>query len=143
MASLIKRTRSSLAAAALLALVAPVVAGCSPAGPAAVTVNLSEWAVAPSSAKVPAGTVVFTVANAGTMEHEMLVVRSDAEAGGLPVKDGSIEESSIESLGEVPETAVGASGTLRLDNLTKGHYILLCNIPGHYQQGMHADFVVD
>ncbi len=26
--------------------------------------------------------------------------------------------------------------------LKKGHYALICNLPGHYQGGMHADFTV-
>jgi uncharacterized cupredoxin-like copper-binding protein len=27
-------------------------------------------------------------------------------------------------------------------NLKKGRYVLICNIPGHYKSGMHADFTV-
>lgn len=135
--------RPLLRSVAFAAFLVPAVAACGPSGPTAVAVQLAEWSVAPSVAKVPAGSAIFTVTNGGTQEHEMLVVRSDLAADALPVTDGAIEESAIESLGEVPETAVGATGTLRLDDLKAGHYILLCNIPGHYEQGMHADFTVE
>lgn len=128
---------------ALCALTALAVSACSAAPvESRVAVSLSEWKVNPSIAEIPAGPVVFDVANAGTQAHEMLVVRSDAASDALPVVDGRIEESSIDSLGEVAETEAGASGTLRLEAIAKGHYILLCNVPGHYAQGMHADLIV-
>jgi len=27
-------------------------------------------------------------------------------------------------------------------NLAAGHYVLMCNAPGHYKQGMYLDFTV-
>ncbi|MGZ8592899.1 MAG: plastocyanin/azurin family copper-binding protein [Actinomycetota bacterium] len=42
---------------------------------------------------------------------------------------------------EVEEIAPGTSATLNLD-LDAGTYAVLCNLPGHYANGMHAAFTV-
>jgi uncharacterized cupredoxin-like copper-binding protein len=44
-------------------------------------------------------------------------------------------------LGEVPELDPGKSGRLAL-RLSRGKYLLLCNVPGHFQLGMHKVLVV-
>ena len=36
----------------------------------------------------------------------------------------------------------GASKTLTL-TLKKGKYVVICNVPGHYEQGMKGDFKVE
>ena len=35
----------------------------------------------------------------------------------------------------------GATKTITID-LKPGHYVLFCNLPGHYAAGMHQDFWV-
>ena len=35
----------------------------------------------------------------------------------------------------------GTTKTLTID-LAPGHYAFVCNLPGHYGQGMHTDFTV-
>jgi uncharacterized cupredoxin-like copper-binding protein len=35
----------------------------------------------------------------------------------------------------------GTTKTLTID-LAPGHYVFLCNLPGHYQSGMHVDVTV-
>lgn len=47
----------------------------------------------------------------------------------------AIDEDAAGALGEVPELAPGASGTVTL-TLEPGVYLLVCNIPGHYACGM-------
>ena len=31
---------------------------------------------------------------------------------------------------------------VRLVTLAPGHYVVICNLPGHYASGMHADLTV-
>lgn len=77
-----------------------------------------------------------------TLVHELIVVR-DAGAKKLPYDAGKnlVVEKRIRSLGEISELAPGKSGKLTLD-LKPGTYVLFCNQPGHYQDGMLAKVVV-
>jgi uncharacterized cupredoxin-like copper-binding protein len=125
-----------------VALVASVLAGAhavfASSGGAASTVNvrLREMVVLPSTKHVRAGKVTFLVRNVGTVEHEMLVIRGSSR---LPVEAFRAPESR--SLGEVSELPPGKSGRVTLD-LKRGHYLLICNIAGHYQLGMVSTFDV-
>jgi uncharacterized cupredoxin-like copper-binding protein len=53
-----------------------------------------------------------------------------------------VEEDAVSVIDEVEETAPGGSASLTVD-LASGHYVLFCNVPGHYSQGMHTDFTVN
>jgi uncharacterized cupredoxin-like copper-binding protein len=46
-------------------------------------------------------------------------------------------------VGEINESKLtsGATQTLQL-NLTPGRYLLVCNLPGHFQAGMKTEFTV-
>jgi uncharacterized cupredoxin-like copper-binding protein len=143
------RIRRMLAVAAV-ATIAVIAAGCgaaatpSPAASVAagtIAVELKEWSVTASSATAPAGSVTFNVTNSGTAVHEFVVVKTDTKAADLPVADGKIDESALTPVDEIEDIAVGATPSLTVD-LDAGHYVLLCNIEGHYSQGMHADLDV-
>jgi uncharacterized cupredoxin-like copper-binding protein len=58
------------------------------------------------------------------------VVTYDAEAG-------AVDEDSMGVLGEVEDLDPGATGSMTLD-LGAGHYLVFCNIPGHFAGGMWA-----
>ena len=146
------RRSASLVAAATFALIS---AGCggaaspAPSAPAAssaaggpIAVALKEWSVTPAGATANAGPVTFAITNTGTAVHEFVVVKTDTKADALPVVDGKIDESSLAPVDEVEDIAVGATPSLEVQ-LEAGHYVLLCNIEGHYAQGMRADFDVN
>jgi uncharacterized cupredoxin-like copper-binding protein len=92
--------------------------------------------VGASSAK--AGVVSFKVGNSATIRHELVVIRTDAKAGKLRIKNGRAVEKG--SLGEV-ELNGGGAKTLTL-TLKPGHYVLICNVGSHYLKGMRKDFTV-
>ena len=117
-------------------------AACSKAEPK-VTVTLKEMTVATSVSTVPAGKVTFEVKNAGTITHEMIVMKTNVAPGSLPVKDGKVDEEGKDasSVGEVSEFAAGKTISKSFD-LKPGSYELVCNIAGHYAGGMHAPFKV-
>jgi uncharacterized cupredoxin-like copper-binding protein len=122
---------------------APAPAKPAAAAPAAATagkigVTLADFTVAPTPASVRAGHVTFRVHNAGAVGHEFVVVRTNKSAAGL-LKGSEANEAG--NVGEIGGLKPGATKSLRLD-LKAGHYALLCNLPGHYQAGQHADFVV-
>lgn len=109
------------------------------AGPSLVNVRLSDFKIAPSEASVPAGKVTFVAKNVAKDEHEMVVVRTDKAAGSLA--GGKSEASEAGSVGEIGEFKGGATER-KVFNLKPGHYVLLCNVPGHYKAGMYTEFTV-
>jgi uncharacterized cupredoxin-like copper-binding protein len=104
------------------------------AGAATVKATLDEMHVTVSATRVPAGKVTFVVRNAGTVEHELLVIPWP-KAGKLAVARFRADEHA--SLGEVPELKPGKTGRVTL-KLRPGRYLLICNVSGHYQLGMQA-----
>ena len=91
-----------------------------------------EMHVLASPKVVPAGRVSFEIRNGGSVAHELVVLRHD-RGGRLPVRHFKAEEAGV--LGEAAEIAPGKRTRLTL-RLKPGRYLLLCNVPGHYQLGM-------
>ncbi len=110
-----------------------------------VGVTLKDFTVDMGTTEVPAGHVAFNVDNRGPSTHEFLIVRTDLGSGGLPIgSDGlTVEEDSaqLELVKEDSELDIGVSRALVVD-LPPGHYVLYCNLEGHYLGGMHASLVV-
>jgi uncharacterized cupredoxin-like copper-binding protein len=127
---------SGLAAGTVGALAGPT------AGATALSVRLGEpreFSLAPTARVTGDGLVAFRAHNGGRVGHELIVIRTSTSAAKLPTHaNGNAVERG--SLGEV-ELAPGATKTLRL-RLKPGRYALICNKPGHYHAGMHADIVV-
>lgn len=115
-----------------------------------VAISLREWEVSAAPAEVKPGEFVLDVANSGTREHELVVVKSDLPPTQLPLVELAVDEAKVNISGRVEKLAAGASGTLELE-LFPGKYLLICNIldtaPGgvaepHYLNGMVLSFLV-
>ena len=125
-------------------------AGCGADGNAAesgisndITGHLSEWAIDTSAVAAKVGEVKFTVTNDGTIGHEFLVVKTDIAVGEIPLDGDHFPEPAdgLEVIDEIGEFNVGTTETLTL-NLEAGKYQIVCNLPGHYKNGMHLSFEV-
>lgn len=125
---------AALAAASVLAT--PALAA---ARKATVKVDLMEFMVMTSKARVPAGRVAFLVRNPGKAVHNLVVIPSKAPPLGLPMQGAKASEKG--SLGKTPMLKPGGSKTLVL-TLKKGRYLLICNVAGHYMAGMVRPLVV-
>jgi hypothetical protein len=131
---------------------------CKPVGDAGtadtkVTVELSEWRVAPERASVQPGTVTFEAANVGVDAHELVVVRADDPATLPRAVDGTVDEGKLPAgalVGEIEAFPAKqrCQGTFAL---TAGRYTLFCNIleteadgtkENHYANGMRTSFEV-
>ena len=141
----IRHPRALVAAAVLFAVAVGLAAllHSSHDAPAAaaktVNVRLSDFKVRPSATRAAPGRVTFVVHNVGHMEHELVVIRTSRSASRLPVHGTQASERG--DLGEVEDLKGGATKRLTL-RLARGHYALICNVAGHYEDGMHADLTV-
>lgn len=111
-------------------------------GGTTVDVTLAEWSVTPSTTTAAPGAVTFKVSNKGTAVHELIVVKTDTKADALPVVGALVDEAGLTVVDEVEDIATGTTADLALTGLTAGHYVIFCNVEGHYSQGMRADFDV-
>ena len=136
------RTGLVLAAAAALAVAAAAFeASAAPARTAATTVRVveKEFTLVPKPASVRAGRVTFVVRNAGKIDHEFVVLKTNRPAGKLPMKGTRAAEPGKQ--GEISKIKPGKSARLVL-NLKPGKYVLLCNFPAHYKAGQYSAFTV-
>jgi hypothetical protein len=113
-----------------------------------VDVTLTEFEVVANPDSVPEGDVTFDVENNGEETHELVVVKTDFDAGELPTEDdGSVDEGAdgVDVIGETNEIDAGDNDS-RTFNLDPGNYVLLCNLveddESHYQEGMRTPFEV-
>jgi uncharacterized cupredoxin-like copper-binding protein len=106
---------------------------------ASIAAVLAEYTVAPTPPVGKAGPVTFKVTNQGQLPHEFVVIKTPKPAGAL------LNGSKADEAGKVGEAAgelaPGTSKTLKV-KLVPGHYVLLCNLPGHYTSGQRVDFTV-
>jgi uncharacterized cupredoxin-like copper-binding protein len=110
-----------------------------------VNVLLDDFRVRTDAAVVPAGTVSLRILNHGPTTHEFIVVRTDRDPDKLPLqRDGltvNEEAPGIELLDEAGGLDIDDRQTMVL-RLAPGHYVLYCNLEGHYLGGMHAALTV-
>ena len=103
-----------------------------------VAVQVDEFSVFPGTQGAPQGKVRFVVTNIGKVEHEFVVLKTNKPAGNL-LKGKEADETG--AVGEIDGVPPGQARTLNLV-LKRGHYALICNLPGHYSAGQHTDFTV-
>ena len=91
-----------------------------------------------------AGVVTFQVTNTSKdTVHEMIVMYRQDPGKPLPYIDAEnrVDEDKAGDKGEVSELDPGKSGALTVA-LKPGKYVLICNVPGHFDSGMWAEFDV-
>lgn len=108
-----------------------------------ITVTLDEYTLEAGAATAPAGRIAFAARNVGKIEHELAVIKTDRGPDDLPVKDGEVQTDTqgLDLVAGTGRIKAGASQALEV-TLRPGSYVLLCNIPAHYQTGMRAPFRV-
>jgi uncharacterized cupredoxin-like copper-binding protein len=112
-----------------------------------VGVTLRDFAIDLDRSSATSGEVTFSIRNDGPSPHELVVFRTDlapdalptVEESGVPVVDE--EGEGVTLVDEVEDIAPGETADLTV-TLQPGSYVLVCNLPAHYQQGMRAAFTV-
>lgn len=111
-----------------------------PAGAnALLPVTATEYSFDPPTVKEKAGKLTVTMKNAGKYVHEFVLLKTNAAANSLKVTNGSVSEAA--SVGEISETKPGTTASHTFD-LKPGSYVYVCNIPGHYGDGMRGTITV-
>ena len=114
-----------------------------------VTVVLKDFSVRPNITQAKAGRLTLEAINEGISTHELVILRTDLDPAELPRKEAkpnqtiateylvNEDDARIKTIDEIEEFPAGTSQkkTVALD---PGHYVLFCNIPGHYDKGMYA-----
>ena len=101
-------------------------------------VSMTEFKFAPANPELARGPIEITATNKGKTPHELVLLRTDANPATPKGRKGCLGEGSV---GEVPEVAPGESGVQTFD-LKPGKYVMVCNIPGHYDAGMYGSLTV-
>ncbi|HUQ17059.1 MAG TPA: sulfocyanin-like copper-binding protein [Candidatus Saccharimonadales bacterium] len=104
------------------------------------SVDLTDFAVKADPGTVKAGHNVFAVRNRASMIHDLVVIRTDLAPNALPIDGGKAKEDG--KVGGVANLSGGISRKLVLE-LPAGRYVLICNVPGHYQLGMRTALTVE
>jgi uncharacterized cupredoxin-like copper-binding protein len=110
-----------------------------------VNVRLEDFKVRMDTAVVRSGTVSFRLLGQGPTTHEFIVVRTDRPPDKLPLQGDGLtvneEAPGVELVDEADGLDIDDRQTLVLD-LAPGHYVMYCNLEGHYLGGMYAALTV-
>jgi uncharacterized cupredoxin-like copper-binding protein len=121
-----------------------------PAQPAArgtLTIGMTDYAFSPNDTTTNAGTIKISTPNQGQLPHELVLLKTDQSPGSLPtlsngeVDEEGLEAKGVESPGEIEDVGPGQTKSATL-KLTPGRYVMICNLPGHYKQGMYGTLTV-
>jgi uncharacterized cupredoxin-like copper-binding protein len=101
------------------------------------TVSLTEWKVTVGGT-IKSGKTDLTITNTGVAPHELLVFKSDLDPSAYPTDAaGDIKEkgAGVTLVSDGDNIDPAGSQTRSID-LAPGKYLFVCNIPGHFKQGM-------
>jgi uncharacterized cupredoxin-like copper-binding protein len=110
-------------------------------------IAMGDYFFSPKDATAQAGSVTISAPNNGKLVHELVLAKTDEDPASLPTtSDGEVDEAKLESrgedAGEIADVAAGDTkqGTFKL---TPGKYVMFCNLPSHYTQGMYGTLTVE
>ena len=107
-----------------------------------IEIQMGDFFFKPSDATATAGSVKISAPNVGATTHELVLARTDLDPANLPtLANGEVDEEKLDSPGEIPDVAAGSTATTTVD-LKPGKYAVICNLPGHYAQGMYGSLTV-
>ncbi len=108
-----------------------------------VKVTLLSNAIQVETNRAKAGPVTLDVHNAASdgQTHELVVLKTGLADGALPLRGNQVPEQKFKKLGEVEDIASKRDKRMTI-RLSPGHYVLICNKPGHYSMGMHTSLTV-
>jgi uncharacterized cupredoxin-like copper-binding protein len=144
------RIHGSLGALAVVAALTLIGSACGgdndeSGGSNTVKVTQKDFSIALDRSTVDHGDITFDIHNDGPSTHEFVVFKTDLADDNLPVNsdEGIVDEEGegLASVDEQEDIENGADAELAV-TLDAGSYVVICNLAGHYEQGMHATLTV-
>src|SRR5262249_57884903 len=84
--------------------------------------------------------------NNGTVVHEIVIFKTALPANRLPLSaDGDVNEDSplLQNVADSGDALKpGGAKSFATKSLVPGHYVAVCNLPGHYHLGMKLNVTV-
>lgn len=113
---------------------------------ATLTIKMGDFFFAPKDATAKAGATTIEAPNEGSVEHELVLFKTNMDPAKLPTEaGGGVDEEKMDQIaeegGEVPDVEAGVTKSGKF-HLTPGKYVMFCNLPGHYAQGMYGTLTV-
>jgi uncharacterized cupredoxin-like copper-binding protein len=106
-----------------------------------VIVDFKEYTITLNTPTAKAGIVKFGIRNQGTMVHDFDLIKTDLAPDKLPIDGASAKAKTDGLVKQMINIAQGRVTTLEA-KLDAGHYVIICNVAGHYQLGMRAELTV-
>ena len=85
--------------------------------------------------------MTFAATNDGSVTHEIEVFSGDVDPATLPVEDNVASTEGLTLIDEIEDITPGSSADLTID-LEAGSYVVMCNLPGHFAEGMYSSLEV-
>src|SRR5690606_18688110 len=106
---------------------------------------LDDFSIELAAMSAPAGSVSFNIANGGDLTHDFIVLTTDLDPGNLP-QDATarveIDGDTVTRVDGVEQIPTNEADTLTAE-LPQGDYVIICNVAGHYEQGMYTTFTAE
>ncbi|MFN8232518.1 MAG: plastocyanin/azurin family copper-binding protein [Actinomycetota bacterium] len=139
-----RKTWSTLAAASLV--LAGAACGGGGSDDADLQIDLADFTITLSTDTLAAGDLTFAATNAGptTHEFEVFTMPADTDLDSIEIVNdvADVDAAGMKVVDEVEDIVAGTTAKLNL-SLEPGDYAVICNLPDHYAQGMHASFTVE
>jgi uncharacterized cupredoxin-like copper-binding protein len=126
--------------AAGAAAIAALLSGCGHMLPQPPVATATEFKIETQTTVKP-GTYTYLLFNAGTLQHEVLVFDPTLPENALPVDaDGKLSEDApgMNKISDGDNISPGESQARTIDLTKPGRYLFVCNLPGHYKNGMYT-----
>ncbi len=92
---------------------------------------------------VDSGSFRFELSNANAEPHDLVLVRTERDPADLPVRGHRVDLTTAgDVIGEIEPLPPGDSAATDAIPLDSGSYVILCNVPGHYEEGMYYELLV-
>jgi uncharacterized cupredoxin-like copper-binding protein len=108
-------------------------------------ITLTDFKVGTGSSHFTPSAYQFSIANGGPSQHELLVFRTNLAPADLPKNsDGSINENgpAVDKISDGDNIDPGGLQARTIDLTQPGSYVFVCNLPGHYANGMYTTVTV-
>lgn len=126
---------------------APAAAAAAASSGTLINGTVDDFSIHLDRVTVPEGAMTFHIQNLGPSFHEFVIERSSHAAGKMPiVKEEGYMRAAEDGHGdahvdEIDGIKVNESADLTT-TLKAGHYVIICNLPHHYMDGMRIGFTV-